>query len=168
MKKVSLLVVLLLLIATSAFASATNDDRWVKIENPKNKTTAVIYFDKDTIEYDAKTNILTAWLRIDITDEIRAQYKKSDEKSKLYKELNKVEFNTKNRTANIDAQYYGYDKDGNKIFEGKSNKFETIIPDSNIEVFYNTVYGYYKKHKTNAKKSTKAEDVLKSIFNLPR
>ena len=169
MKKLSLLVMLLLLITTSALASEKPDDRWGEIALKNQNTTVTTYFDKETIEYDANTNILTAWIRMDIPDELRAKYKPDDEKSKICKEFNKVQFNTKERTANIDAEFYGYDKDGNKVFEGKRNKFETIIPQSNIEVIYNAVYGYYKENKLKekTKKNSKAEDVLRSIINLP-
>jgi len=168
MKKVSLLVMLLLLITTSAFASEKPDDRWGEIEFQNKKHAVVTYFDKETIEYDSKTNILTAWIRIDIPEEFRAKYKPEDEKSKVYKELNKVQFNTKDRTANLDAEFYGYDADGNKVFEGKRNNFETIIPQSNVEKIYNTIYNYYKENQPKEKKKdTKAEDVLRSIIKLP-
>ncbi len=159
---------LLLLITTTAFASEKPDDRWGEIELQKQKSTIATYFDKETIEYDSNTNILTAWIRMDIPEELRAKYKPEDEKSKVCKEFNKVQFNTKNRTANIDAEFYGYDVDGNKVFEGKNNKFETIIPQSNVEKIYNAVYNYYKENQPKAKKKdTKAEDVLKSIIKLP-
>lgn len=169
MKRVYVLVVtlLLMLITASAYAETKQtNDRWVEIENPNKKVEIKVFYDKETVEYDNTTNILTGWIKIDIPDVMREKYKVGDIKRNVYKELNKVQFNTKNKTANIDAEYYGYDKDGNRVLEGKSKKFETIIPGSYIEMWYKTMWGCHQKNKS--KKKNNAEDIFKAVLGLPR
>ncbi|WP_027407620.1 hypothetical protein [Anaerovibrio sp. RM50] len=118
MKKITVLLFMLLMVASTAFASSQSD-RWASI-NVLDKGFA-LYYDKDTINYDSDSHMLSSWVRIDISEEARGKYKK--ENKDIAKELHKVIFNTKDNTVTIDSEYYGACEkiSVNRVFYGNKN-----------------------------------------------
>ena len=160
MKKITVLLFMLLMVASTAFASSQSD-RWASI-NVLDKGFA-LYYDKDTINYDSDSHMLSSWVRIDISEEARGKYKK--ENKDIAKELHKVIFNTKDNTVTIDSEYYGYNDAGKRITEGKEEKVNAVVPGSFWDDLYNLVYDCYSTNnlsKNNGQVSP--DDLMKSAF----